>query len=69
MSEDMEKLIETIPQLIGIKGEKQVILRLEDLLTEKPRASVKEIEAAYRLLKMLDNQKKYHSYTKKETCK
>ncbi|MCG3222073.1 MAG: hypothetical protein H7641_11915 [Candidatus Heimdallarchaeota archaeon] len=69
MSEDIEKLIETIPQLTGVKGEKQVILRLEDLITEKPRASVKEIEAAYRLLKILDNQKKYRSYSKKKTGK
>ncbi|NPD87138.1 MAG: hypothetical protein HGN29_00345 [Asgard group archaeon] len=63
MSKDIEDLIESIPSLTGIRSEKQVIRRLEGLMTEKPRASAKEIEAAYRLLKMLDK-KKLQTYSK-----
>jgi hypothetical protein len=68
MPKDVDKLIGSIPSLTGVRSEKQVIRKLEDLLTEKPRASAKEIEAAYRLLKLLDN-KKNHSYSKKKAGK
>ncbi|MHA2357625.1 MAG: hypothetical protein ACXABK_02510 [Candidatus Heimdallarchaeaceae archaeon] len=62
MSKDIESLIESIPSLTGVRSERQVVRRLEELLTEKPRASAKEIEVAYRLLKVLEKQKKYHTH-------
>lgn len=65
----MEKLIESIPSLTGVRSERQVIRRLEDLMIEKPRASAKEIEAAYKLLKILDNKKKRHTYSKEKAGK
>ena len=69
MSKNMEKLIESIPSLTGVRSEKQVLRKLEDLLTEKPRASAKEIEAAYKLLKILDSNKKNQSYRKAKAGK
>ena len=69
MSKNMEKLIESIPSLTGVRSERQVIRRLEDLMIEKPRASAKEIEAAYKLLKILDNKKKRHTYSKEKAGK
>jgi hypothetical protein len=65
----MEKLIESIPSLTGVRSERHVIRRLEDLMIEKPRASAKEIEAAYKLLKILDNKKKRHPYSKEKAGK
>jgi hypothetical protein len=49
MSKDIGKLIESIPSLTGVRSDEQVARRLEDLITEKPRARAKEIEAAYKL--------------------
>ena len=69
MSKDVERLIESIPSLTGVRSEKQVVRKLEGLLTEKPRASAKEIESAYRLLKMLDSKKKQRNYSKAKAGK
>ena len=69
MSKDMEKLIGSIPSLAGVRSDKQVARKLEDLLTAKPRASAKEIEAAYKLLKILNGSKKHKSYSKTKAGK
>jgi hypothetical protein len=68
MSKDMERLIESIPSLTGVRSEKQVVRKLELLLTEKPRASAKEIEAAYRFLKIMEK-KKPQGYNKTKAGK
>ena len=66
MSKEIKRSIETIPKMKPDKPDyKKGIHSLEDIMTEKPRVSAKEIEATYRLIKMIDNQKKY-AYSKKE---
>lgn len=65
MSKEVKRSIETIPKMKTPELDyKKSITKLEDIMTEKPRASVKEIEATYRLIKMIDNQKIY-AYSKK----
>ncbi len=59
MDEEIEKLIESIPKL-SVKEEKNLsVLILEDMLTDKPRSSVKEIDGLYKLIKMLKNSEEF----------
>ncbi len=58
MNKKIEKSIETIPQISPEKEKNQSVLKLEDLSKEKPRASIKEIKATYKLVKMLESEKK-----------
>lgn len=60
----MEKSIESIPKISAKEEEKFIVLNLEDLHKEKPRASIKEIKATYKLVKMLKNEKKNITKTK-----
>ncbi|MCG3257012.1 MAG: hypothetical protein H7646_13135, partial [Candidatus Heimdallarchaeota archaeon] len=55
MVKKIERTIESIPKLSAKPDKGRVILKIEDLLTEKPRASVKEIDDTYKLIKMLKN--------------
>ena len=65
MVEETERDIDSIPKITANKNRSIVILNIEELITEKPRASVKEIDGTKRLLKMIDSKKKY-SYTSKK---
>ena len=69
MKKRTERSIESIPKLTVKQDEKRVVLKLEDLMNEKPRASIKEINATQRLVKMLKNQKKYTDSIKRNASK
>ncbi|MCG3215272.1 MAG: hypothetical protein KAS63_01010 [Candidatus Heimdallarchaeota archaeon] len=69
MSKNMKRSIESIPEISIQSDEKRVILKLEDLLIEKPRASIKEIDATHRLIKMIYNEKRYSYRAKKSVGK
>lgn len=66
MVDETKRAVDSIPKIITNKDESIVILSIEALMTEKPRASVKEIDGTKRLIKMLDSEKKY-SYPKKNS--
>ena len=66
MKDKIEKSIETIPQISLKKESKHSVLKLEDLDKEKPRASIKEIKATYKLVKMLESEKKNIAKLKKQ---
>ncbi len=66
MEKDIENLINSIPKLSQRKGENLTVLILEDMVTEKPRASVKEIDGLYKLIKILKNSEEF-SYNPKES--
>lgn len=69
MVDETERAIDSIPK-IAPKQEKGIaILNIEDLMTEKPRASVKEIDGTNRLIKMLVNKKRYTYKSKKISSK
>ena len=59
MEEDIEKLIESIPKLSANTDKNLTVLILEDMLTDKPRSSVKEIDGLYKLIKMLKNSEEF----------
>ena len=59
MEKDIEELINSIPKLSQRKGEDLTVLILEDMVTEKPRASVKEIDGLYKLIKILKNSEEF----------
>jgi len=65
MKDKIEKSIETIPQISTKRKDKYAVLKLEDLHKEKPRVSIKEINATYKLVKMLKNEKKIISKIEK----
>lgn len=66
MVDETERAIDSIPK-IAPKQEKGIaILNIGDLVTEKPRASVKEIDGTKRLIKMIESKKKY-SYSFKNS--
>ncbi|MHA1668460.1 MAG: hypothetical protein ACTSX6_06985 [Candidatus Heimdallarchaeaceae archaeon] len=65
MFKKIERKIDSIPQLSEKSKKKGKSIRLEELLTAKPRVSIKEIDATYKLIKMIESQRKY-SYSKKE---
>ncbi len=69
MVDETERAIDSIPK-IEQKQEKGIaILNIGDLVTEKPRASVKEIDGTNRLIKMLDGKKGYTYKSKKSSSK
>ncbi len=60
MVKKIERTIESIPKLSAKPEKGRVILKIENLLTEKPRASVKEIDDTYKLIKILKNAAKFY---------
>ena len=69
MKSRTKRSVESIPKLTIKQDDDRVILKLEDLMSEKPRASIKEIDATQRLVKMLKNQKKYTDSIKRKASK
>jgi hypothetical protein len=77
MVNETERAIDSIPKIAPKQASKQAskqnkgmaILNFEYLMTEKPRASVKEIDGTHRLIKMLDNKKRYTYKSKKSSSK
>ncbi|MCG3225221.1 MAG: hypothetical protein H7647_12195 [Candidatus Heimdallarchaeota archaeon] len=73
MVDEIERAIDSIPKIATKQASKQdeemAILNLEDLMTEKPRASVKEIDGTHRLIKMIDNKKRYTYKSKNSSSK
>ena len=73
MVNETEREIDSIPKIAPKQALKQnkgiTVLNFEDLMTEKPRASVKEIDGTRRLIKMLDNKKRYTYKSKKSSSK
>ena len=69
MKKKTERSLESIPKLTIKQDEKRITLTLEDLVNEKPRASIKEIDATQRLVKMLKNQKQYTDSIKRKASK
>ena len=63
MTKETERSIESIPKIEINVDSRNKILSFEDLLQEKPRVSVKEIEGMDRLIRMLKNEKKSPFYT------
>ncbi len=66
MTEESEKLTESYPKIEISVDSRNKILRFQDLLQEKPRISVEEIEGMDRLIRMLKNEKKSPFYTSKD---
>ena len=69
MTEETERTIESIPKVEVNVDSRNKVLRFQDLLEEKPRVSVKEIEGMDRLIRMLKNEKKSPFYTIKDDGK
>ncbi|MHA1218336.1 MAG: hypothetical protein ACTSSN_09165 [Candidatus Heimdallarchaeaceae archaeon] len=69
MTDETERVIESTPKIAIKVDSKNKVLRFHDLLQEKPRVSVEEIEGADRLIRMLKNEKKSPFYTPKEDGK
>lgn len=73
MVDEIERAIDSIPKIATKQASKQdkgmAILNLEDLMTEKPRASVKEIDGTHRLIKMIDSKKRYTYKSKNSSSK
>lgn len=59
MEKEIEKLIESIPRLPPKTDTKLTVLILEEMITEKPRVSVKEIDGLNKLIKMLKNSEEF----------
>ncbi len=66
MTEESEKSIELNHKIEINVDSRNKILRFQDLLQEKPRVSVEEIEGMDRLIRMLKNEKKSPFYTSKD---
>ena len=66
MDEEIQRLIETIPDLPPRQDKNLTVLILEDMITEKPRASVKEIDGLHKLIKMLKNSEEFSYIPKGE---
>ncbi len=66
MTEESERSIESHPKIEINVDSRNKILRFQDLLQEKPRVSVEEIEGMDRLIRMLKNEKKSPFYTSKD---
>ena len=62
MEKGSERTIESIPKIEIKVDSRNKILRFQDLLQEKPRVSVKEIEGMDRLIRMLKNEEKSPFY-------
>ena len=69
MVDETERAVDSIPKITTNKDKSIVILNIEELVKEKPRVSVKEIEGTKRLIKMIDNQKRYSYSSKKGSSK
>ncbi|MHA1344853.1 MAG: hypothetical protein ACTSVO_07130 [Candidatus Heimdallarchaeaceae archaeon] len=69
MGNKTEKAIASIPKITPKQDAGITTLNFVDLLTEKPRASIKEIDATKRLIKMLDSKKKYSYNSKNSSSK
>ena len=69
MTEETERSIESIPKVEIKVDSRNKVLRFQDLLDEKPRVSVKEIEGMDRLIRMLKNEKKSPFYSTKDDSK
>ena len=69
MTDEAERTIESIPKIEINVDSRNKILRFQDLLEEKPRVSVKEIEGMDRLIRMLKNEKKSPFYKEKSDSK
>ena len=69
MAEETERTIESIPKVEVTVDSRNKVLRFQDLLEEKPRVSVKEIEGMDRLIRMLKNEKKSPFYSAKDDSK
>jgi hypothetical protein len=65
MTKENERTIESIPKIEINVDSRNKVLRFQDLLQEKPRVSVKEIEGMDRLIRMLKNEKKSPFYSAK----
>ncbi|MHA1198974.1 MAG: hypothetical protein ACTSQF_06450 [Candidatus Heimdallarchaeaceae archaeon] len=68
MTEEVERTIESIPKVDIKVDSRNKVLSFQDLLEEKPRVSVKEIEGMDRLIRMLKNEKSPF-YTTKDDSK
>jgi len=66
MIEESENSIESKPKIEINVDSRNKILRFQDLLQEKPRVSVEEIEGMDILIRMLKNKKKSPFYTSKD---
>jgi len=69
MVDETKKTIASIPKMTPKQDAGIAVLNFWDLLTEKPRASIKEIDATQRLIKMLDKKKRYTYNSKKHSSK
>ena len=69
MVDETERAIDSIPKIAPKQQKGIAILNIGDLMTEKPRASVKEIDGTKRLIKMIDSKKKYTYKSKKSSSK
>ena len=69
MVDEAERAVDSIPKITTNQDKSIVILNVEELMTEKPRASVKEIDGTKRLIKMIDSRKKYTYSSKKGSSK
>ncbi|MCE7741763.1 MAG: hypothetical protein GOP50_04840 [Candidatus Heimdallarchaeota archaeon] len=67
MTEEAETAIESIPKVEIKVDSRNKVLSLQDLLEEKPRVSVKEIEGMDRLIRMLKNEKSPFYTTKDDS--
>ena len=66
MAEESDRSIESNPKIEINVDSRNKILRFQDLLQEKPRVSVEEIEGMDRLIRMLKKEKKSPFYTSKD---
>lgn len=67
MVDETERALDSIPKITTNQDKSIVILNIEELMTEKPRVSVKEIDGTKRLIKMIDNKKKYNTFNSKNS--
>lgn len=67
MTEEAERAIESIPKVEINVDSKNKVLSFQDLLQEKPKVSVKEIEGMDRLIRMLKNEKSPFYTTKDDS--
>ncbi len=69
MPKESERTLESIPKIEINVDSRNKVLRFQDILEEKPRVSVKEIEGMDRLIRMLKNEKKSPFYAAKDNSK
>ena len=69
MVDETERAVDSIPKITTNQDKSILILNVEELMTEKPRASVKEIDGTRRLIKMIDSKKKFTYSSKKSSSK